>query len=47
MRQKHLNLKKNIYCYGYPTSNGQSSIIAEAVNKQNSYIKITAIKTIF
>ena len=27
---------KNIYCIGYPTGNGQSSIIAEAVNKQNT-----------
>ena len=35
MRQKHLNWKK-IYCIGYPTGNGQSSIIAKAVNKQNT-----------
>ena len=37
MRQKHLNLKKkNIYCIGYPTGNGQSSITSKAVNKQNT-----------
>ena len=36
MRQKHLNRKKNIYCIVYPTGNGQSSIIAKAVNKQNT-----------
>ena len=36
LRQKHLNWKKNIYCIGYPTGNGQSSIIAKAVNKQNT-----------
>ena len=35
LRQKHLNWK-NIYCIGYPTSNGQSSIIAKVVNKQNT-----------
>ena len=29
-------MKKNIYCIGYPTGNGQSSIIAKAVNKQNT-----------
>ena len=28
--------KKNIYCIGYPTGNGQSSIIAKAINKQNT-----------
>ena len=31
-----ITLKKNIYCIGYPTGNGQSSIIAKAVNKQNT-----------
>ena len=37
MKQKHLNWeKKNIYCIGYPKGNGQSSIIAKAVNKQNT-----------
>ena len=38
LRQKHLNWKKkqNIYCIGYPTGNGQSSIIAKVVNKQNT-----------
>ena len=35
MRQKHFKLR-NIYCIGYPTDNGQSSIIAKAVNKQNT-----------
>ena len=35
LRQKHLNWKKKNYCIGYPTGNRQSSIIAEAVNKQN------------
>ena len=35
LRQKHLNWKKN-YCIGYPTVNGQSCIIAKAVNKQNT-----------
>ena len=35
LRQKHLNLK-NIYCIGYPMGNVQSSIIAKAVNKQNT-----------
>ena len=32
---KTFKLKKN-YCIGYPTGNGQSSIIAKAVNKQNT-----------
>ena len=36
LRQKHLNWKKKIYCIGYPTGNEQSSIIAKAVNKQNT-----------
>ena len=36
LRQKHLNWKENIYCIGYPTGNGKSSIIAKAVNKQNT-----------
>ena len=36
LREKHLNWKQNIYCIGYPTGNGQSSIIAKAVNKQNT-----------
>ena len=37
LRQKSFKLKKkNIYCIGYPKSNGQSSIIAKAVNKQNT-----------
>ena len=35
LRQKHLN-KKKVYSIGYPTGNGQSSIIAKAVNKQNA-----------
>ena len=35
MRQKHLK-GKNIYCIGYPTDNRQSSVIAKAVNKQNT-----------
>ena len=34
LRQKHFNWK-NIYCIGYPQGNGQFSIIAKAVNKQN------------
>ena len=32
----HLSWDKNINCIGYPTDNGQSSIIAKAVNKQNT-----------
>ena len=28
--------KKKKYCIGYPTGNGKSSIIAKAVNKQNT-----------
>ena len=36
MRQKHLNKKKFIVLHGYPTGNGQSSIIAKDVNKQNT-----------
>ena len=28
--------KKHIYCIGYPTGYGQSSIISKAVNKQNT-----------
>ena len=36
MREKLLNLKKNINCIGYPTDNKQSSIISKAVNKQNT-----------
>ena len=28
--------KKNIYCIGYATGNGQSCIIVKAVNKQNT-----------
>ena len=39
LRQKHLNWrKKNIkfHCIGYPTGNGQSNIIAKAVNKKNT-----------
>ena len=35
LRQKHLNWKKK-YCIGYPTGNGQSNIIAKAINKQNT-----------
>ena len=35
LRRKHLNWK-NIYCIGIPKDNGQSSIIAKAVNKQNT-----------
>ena len=33
---KTFKLKKNIYCIGIPTDNGQSSISAKAVNKQNT-----------
>ena len=33
---KTFKLKKNIYCICYPTGNGQSSIIAKAVNKKNT-----------
>ena len=29
-------MKKKNYCIGYPEGNGQSSIIAKAVNKQNT-----------
>ena len=36
LRQKHLNKKKIIVLHGYPTGNGQSSIIAKDVNKQNT-----------
>ena len=38
LRQKHLNWKKKTFIVriGYPTDDGQSSIIAKAVNKQNT-----------
>ena len=37
LRQKHLKWKKkHLLCWFYPTGNGQSSIIAKAVNKQNT-----------
>ena len=36
VERKTFILKKNIYCIGYLMGNGQSSIKAKAVNKQNT-----------
>ena len=33
---ENILIERNIYCIGYPTDNGQSSIIAKVVNKQNT-----------
>ena len=35
-RDKNIEIKFFFYCIGYPKGNGQSSIIAKAVNKQNT-----------